>query len=134
MKSPCLAGLRVFLIDNDPDTRDLFTFILTTEAAEVADAASVEEALGAVGKFKPDVILSDLYLPDADGFSWVHQLRSLLNEQKPVPIIAVTAFAGEEGRLSALSAGFQEHLPKPVSPDDLVATIALLSQRSQALD
>jgi CheY-like chemotaxis protein len=130
MNRPRFEGLRVLLIDDDLDTRDLFTFILQTEAAEVAEAASVQEALAAMKEFVPDIILSDMHLPDGDGFTLVRQLRNLLEQKESTPIIAVTAFAGEEARLYALSAGFQEHLSKPVNPDDLIAAIATLSQRS----
>lgn len=128
------AGLRVLLIDDDLDTRDLFTFILQAEAAEVAVAASMQEALATVREFDPDVILSDLHLSDADGLTLIRQLRSSLNRQEPIPIIAVTSFAGEDARLYALSAGFQEHLTKPVNPDDLIAAIAALSLRSSLVD
>lgn len=134
MSRPNFAGLRVLLIDDDLDTRDLFTFILRAEAAEVAEAGSAQEALVAVKEFAPDVILSDLHMPDADGFTLIRQIRNLLDGQKAVPIIAVTAFAGEEARLYALSAGFQEHLTKPVNPEDLVATIAALNLRSPVVD
>ncbi len=130
MRRPNCAGLRVLLIDDDLDTRDLFSFILKAEAGEVAEAASVQEALVAVKAFAPDVILSDLHLPDADGLTLIRQIRDLLDGQKPIPIIAVTAFAGEEARLYALSAGFQEHLTKPVNPEDLVTTIASLNLQS----
>lgn len=128
------AGLRVLLIDDDLDTRDLFTFILQAEAAEVAVAASMQEALATVREFDPDVILSDLHMPDADGSTLIRQLRSSLNRQKVIPIIAVTSFAGEDARLYALSAGFQEHLTKPVNPDDLLAAIAALGLRSSVVD
>lgn len=134
MSRPNFAGLRVLLIDDDRDTRDLFMFILEAEAAEVVGAASVEQALAAVKEFAPDVILSDLCMPDADGFTLIRQIRSLLDEQNPIPIIAVTAFAGEEARLHALSVGFQGYLAKPVNPDDLIAVIAALRVRSQVID
>ncbi len=134
MSRPKFAGLRTLLVDDDLDTRDLFTFILEAEAAEVAVAASVQEALVAVKEFEPDVILSDLHMPDADGFTLIRQLRDSSGQQNSVPVIAVTAFAGEDARLYALSAGFQEHLTKPVNPDDLIAAIATLNLRSPVVD
>ncbi len=134
MSRPKFAGLRILLVDDDLDTRDLFTFILEAEAAEVAVAASVQEALVAVKEFEPDVILSDLHMPNADGFTLIRQLRGSSGQQNSIPIIAVTAFAGEDSRLYALSAGFQEHLTKPVNPDDLIAAIATLNLRSPVVD
>lgn len=134
MTRPNIEGLRVLLIDDDLDTRDLFMFILEAEAAKVTAAASVQEALVAIKEFEPDIILSDLHMPDADGFTFIRQLQDLFDGQNPIPVIAVTAFAGEEARLYALSAGFQKHLAKPVNPDDLIAAIATLNRRSSMVD
>jgi CheY-like chemotaxis protein len=130
---PALDGLRVVVVDDCADTLELIAFILEQCRAQVQTATSVEEAIQAITQLKPDILISDIGMPDEDGYSLIHQVRTLEVEQgKPILAVALTAFAREEDRTRTLDAGFQMHLPKPVEPTELVAVVANLAARSQS--
>ncbi|WP_035991789.1 PAS domain S-box protein [Leptolyngbya sp. KIOST-1] len=124
-----LAGLRVLVVDDEADMRDLATFILTQAGAEVATATSALQALSLLNQSVPDLLLCDIGMPDMDGYELIQQIRHRLHDQGGnIPAIALTAYAGDINQQQALAAGFQLHLAKPIEPDLLVSTIATLVQ------
>jgi CheY-like chemotaxis protein len=123
-----LRGKRVLVVDDEADARELVSEILRRAEAEVCAVSSVREAFESMGSAIPDVVVSDLGMPEQDGYSMIQTLRQLPSDRGgQIPAIALTAYAREEDRLRALSAGFQMHLTKPVEPDRLVEAIAYLS-------
>lgn len=119
-----LKGLRVLVIDDDTDTRELFAFVLLQEGADVFIASSAQEAINTLNQAELDLVLSDIQMPEEDGYGLIGQIRALEARQgKHIPAIAITAYAREEDRLRALSAGFQCHLAKPVDLDELITTV-----------
>ncbi|HEY9735994.1 MAG TPA: ATP-binding protein [Trichocoleus sp.] len=126
-----LAGLRVLLVDDDSDTRDVITVVLEQAGAVVTSAASVDAALVAFDQAHFDVLLSDIGMPGQDGYSLIQQVRTRAPEAGgQVPAIALTAYAGDANQRQALAAGFQRHLSKPVDPAALVAILASLRPTS----
>jgi signal transduction histidine kinase/ActR/RegA family two-component response regulator len=122
-----LTGVRILVVEDDPDTRDLLAFLLEDYGACVMVVASASDALTAFESFKPDVLISDIGMPVEDGYSFLRQIRSLPPEQGgQIPAIALTAYAKQEDQQEALIAGFQQHISKPVEPQSLVAVIARL--------
>jgi signal transduction histidine kinase/ActR/RegA family two-component response regulator len=128
--APSLHGLRILVVDDETDTRDLLRAVLEGCGAEVILTASVEAALAAFAEAKPDVVISDIGMPEEDGYSLIGKLRALETGQGRVPAIALTAYARVEDRVRALNAGFQVHVPKPIEPVELVAVVASLSGRT----
>jgi CheY-like chemotaxis protein len=126
--SASLKGLRVLVVEDDPDTRALIEMILLGYEARVETAGSAKEALEQLGSFRPDVILSDIGMPDEDGYDLIRQVRGLESaEGGAIPAAALTAFARAEDRRRALEAGFQMHVPKPIAPNDLFKVVATLA-------
>jgi CheY-like chemotaxis protein/two-component sensor histidine kinase len=122
-----LSQLRILVVDDEADMRELLVAILSEYGAQVRVAASAAEALTVLDQFKPDVLISDIGMPDVDGYMLMRQLRQLLPQQGGrIPAIALTAYAGELNQQQALEAGFQRHIAKPVEPYELVKTIAAL--------
>ncbi|RUS96276.1 hybrid sensor histidine kinase/response regulator [Dulcicalothrix desertica PCC 7102] len=122
-----LSGIRVLVVDDDTDSRDFLAFALEASGAEIASASSATEALNILPTFKPMVLVSDIGMPDQDGYSLMRQIRELPYEKGgAVPAIALTAYAGDADKKAALAAGFQTHLPKPVAPDDIVNAVSEL--------
>jgi hypothetical protein len=127
---PALEGVRVLLVDDDADGRDLISTVLGQRGARVTGTASVAEAMDALGKELPDVILSDIEMPDADGHSFIRKVRALPPDRGgAVPAAALTAYARTEDRMQALLSGFQMHVAKPVQPEELAAVVASLAGR-----
>jgi hypothetical protein len=127
--SVSLAGLRVLVVDDEADTRDLLKFVLKQCEAEVIAVDSVPEALKALKEFMPDVLVSDIGMPVEDGYALIRQLREMPEASlSQIPAIALTAFANQSDRDRTLEAGFQMHLPKPVEPDELVRALAKLAE------
>jgi signal transduction histidine kinase/CheY-like chemotaxis protein len=123
-----LNGLRLLVVEDDADTRELITFILEQCGAVVTSVTSVREALDVLAHSKIDVLLSDIGLSDADGYELIRQVRLMDNEDgRNIPAVALTACATAEDRRRALSAGFQCHLPKPVEPTELTAVLSRLA-------
>ena len=123
---PSLAGLRVLLVDDDQDTLQVLSVLLTGYGAEVHAAASVSAALEALPWYKPDVLVSDLALPDEDGYALISKLRALADDSRHTPTIALTAYVRVEDRAHALAAGFNMFVPKPVEPNELLTAIVNL--------
>ncbi|MBV9929107.1 MAG: response regulator [Acidobacteria bacterium] len=127
---PSLEGLRVLVVDDEQDTRDLLRAVLERCGSEVTGASSAAEALAAVEALRPDVIVSDLGMPGEDGYALIAKVRALPAERGGrTPAAALTAYARTEDRLRVLRSGFQIHLPKPVEPAELVTVVANLSGR-----
>ena len=126
-----LDGLKVLVVDDEADTRELLKVGLGRCGAEVWVASSAQEALEAIENAKPDLLISDIGMPDEDGYALIKRVRALSVESGGrVPAIALTAYARTEDRLQALRAGYQMHVPKPVELAELVTVVASLVQRS----
>lgn len=117
-----LEGIHVLVVDDDSDTRSFLVFLLQEYGATVTSAASAIDAIVALEHIHPDVLLSDLGMPDVDGYMLIQQVRSVA-QFKDLPAIALTAYAAETTQQQVLTAGFQKHLAKPADPILLVATI-----------
>jgi CheY-like chemotaxis protein len=124
-----LSGIRVLVVDDEADARHLVRRVLKECGADVAVAESAAEALKLVGSFRPDILVSDVGMPDQDGYDLIRQVRGRL-AAKTLPAVALTAFARSEDRRRALLAGFQTHVAKPVDPAELVAVVASLVERT----
>jgi signal transduction histidine kinase/ActR/RegA family two-component response regulator len=118
-----LTGIRVLVVEDDADARQLLAMILEECDAQVMTAGSVPEALARFNDQRPDVVVSDLTMPVHDGYALVRQLRARAREEPRVPMIALTASARGEDRRRALAAGFDLHVAKPVEPAALVALV-----------
>jgi CheY-like chemotaxis protein len=128
--SGLLSGVRVLLVDDDPDARELFAMVLRNDGAQVATADSAEAALAAFALARPDVLLSDIGMPGQDGYSLMRRVRALAAEAGGrVPSLALTAFTGPDHRARAIEAGFTMHAGKPIDPERLVAVTAELAGR-----
>ena len=126
-----LSGLRVLVVDDDRDARELLQVALQQYGAEVRTASSADEAMDHLAAETPDVLVSDIEMPDVSGYELIRRLRqSERPELRRLPAVALTAYARTEDRLKALLAGFQTHVPKPVEPAELVTVIASLGQRT----
>lgn len=125
-----LAGLKVLVLDDEQDARDLVQAVLTTAGAKVTLASNVRDALAAVREHKPDVIVSDIGMPGEDGYAFMRTLRSMSREEgSRTPALALTAFARAEDRRKALAAGYQNHAAKPIEPQELLLVVANLAGR-----
>ena len=124
-----LSGIKVLVVDDEPDARQLVRRVLWECGAEVAVAESVVEAMKLVGSIRPDILVSDIGMPEQDGYDFIRQVRVLF-AAKTLPAVALTAFARSEDRKRALLAGFQTHVAKPVDPAELVAVVASLVERT----
>jgi PAS domain S-box-containing protein len=123
--SLALSGIRILVVDDDTDSRDFIAFVLEQDGAFVIAVSSAYEALQTLAEIKPDVLVSDIGMPEMDGYMLIHQVRNLIPEQGgQIPAIALTAFARNDDQQEALKAGFQMHLSKPVNPEELIAAIA----------
>ncbi|MEH2250102.1 hybrid sensor histidine kinase/response regulator [Nostoc sp.] len=123
-----LMGIQVLIVDDNADTRDFFSFVLEEFGAIVTAVASGDEALQALTQSKPDILLSDIGMPEMNGYMLMQQVRTLEAEVggKQIPAIALTAYAGEINQQQALKAGFQQHIVKPVAPEELLMVISNL--------
>jgi PAS domain S-box-containing protein len=127
-----LRDLRVLVVDDDPDARDLFNLILTSYGAEVRDCASAHEALQILDEWGPDVLVSDIGMPVEDGYELMRKVRALEPERGGlVPALALTAYARAEDARRAFNVGFQAHIPKPVEPGELAMAVAGLAGRGE---
>jgi signal transduction histidine kinase len=122
-----LKDLRILLVDDDPDTLQMLTIALEMAGGQVRACQSAGEALDALAAWKADLLVSDIGMPNEDGYALIRKVRALGADLGAIPAIALTAFAGVADRSRALSAGFQMHVSKPVEPNDLVNLIAQLA-------
>ncbi|WP_348245253.1 ATP-binding protein [Leptolyngbya sp. DQ-M1] len=122
-----LTGVQILVVDDETDTRDFVAFALEQAGATVIAVSSAIEAIAVLTDFKPNVLVSDIGMPDMDGYMLMRQIRALPPEQGgQVKAIALTAYAGELDQRRALSVGFQQHVSKPVEPEALIRTIVIL--------
>ncbi|WP_460207445.1 hybrid sensor histidine kinase/response regulator [Scytonema sp. NUACC21] len=123
-----LNGVKVLVVDDEVDTRELIAFILEQSGAEVTQVASATQALQAITEFQPNVLVSDIGMPEVDGYMLIRQIRAMPPELGgKIPAIALTAYAGEMDSQQAIAAGFQQHIAKPVEPATLVAAVVNLA-------
>jgi signal transduction histidine kinase/CHASE1-domain containing sensor protein/ActR/RegA family two-component response regulator len=125
-----LSGVNVLLVDDDSDTLSLMTTALTRRHANVTAVSSAGEAIQAIARKRPDVLVSDIAMPDEDGYGLIEKVRLLENGvPHKIPAVAITAYAKEEDRERALSAGFQIYLAKPVELTELISVVARAAKR-----
>jgi PAS domain S-box-containing protein len=129
-RQPSLNDLRVLVLDDEPDARELVAAVLTASGAEVVTVGSAREALAEMERQRFDVLVSDIGLPEMDGYALISKVRQLPTERGGrIPAAALTAYAGLEDRMRVLSAGYQMHVPKPVEPAELTTVVANLAER-----
>lgn len=127
-----LGGLRVLVVEDDPDARELVTAILEDAGAVVESAPSAAMGFDAVRRFHPQLLVSDIGMPDEDGYSLIRRVRALAEDEGgTIPSIALTAYTRREDRDKAIGAGFTLHMGKPVSPLALVTAVRALAARLQ---
>jgi two-component system, chemotaxis family, CheB/CheR fusion protein len=132
--SAILAGLRVLVVDDEPDARELLSLALTHSGAEVRASATASEALEILDQWKPDVLVSDIGMPSEDGYSLIRKVRARDSKHNGlIPALALTGYASTDDAARALAAGYQTHMPKPVAPRELVAAVASLAMKAQQL-
>ncbi len=128
--SASVKGLRIVVVDDEEDSRRLLAKILTDAGAIVSAASSAAQAIEAVNTQHPQILISDLGMPDTDGFDLIRQIRANGHGPEKLPAVALSAFAHKDDETQALSAGFQVHVSKPVDPRDLMAVLASLTSSS----
>lgn len=126
-QSTVLTGVRVLIVDDEPDSAFLLQFVLELEQAEVVVTHQVSDALEAVNTFEPDVILSDIMMPEVNGLSLIRVLR---DQGKQTPAIAVSAAVFQQDKDAALAAGYDRFIEKPIDPSIVIATIVELLESS----
>ena len=126
-----MPATRVLVVDDDPDAVELVHQLLTNAGAVVQTAQSANEALERLAHFQPQVLVSDIGMPDVDGYGLIRQVRSLeASNGGRTPAVALTAYASGEDAERCLASGFQGHLAKPVDPDLLVRVVADLAAQA----
>ncbi len=123
-----LMGVKVLIVDDNADSRDFFSFVLEEFGATAIAVASAPEALEIIAQSQPDILLSDIGMPEINGYMLIEQIRAFETQagREKIPAIALTAYAGEINQQQALQAGFQQHIVKPVAPDELAIAISSL--------
>ena len=129
-----MQGLKLLVVEDDEDTRELLRVLFQTNGASVTAVSSVPEALAAYDTDRPDVLVADIGMPDYNGYTLIGRVRARDRESrgKIVPAIALTAYATAMDRDTVLSAGFQVHVPKPFEPNTLISAVADLAARYPA--
>ncbi|WP_373527294.1 response regulator [Nostoc sp.] len=131
-ESMSFKGLRLLVVDDDLDTRTLLTFLFELDGAEILTAASAAEALEIISFFKPDILISDICLPDEDGYSLLVKIRNIEAKRgRKIPAIALTASAYDEDRKRASLAGYDIYRCKPIDLDELASVVASLAGLEQ---
>jgi CheY-like chemotaxis protein len=125
-----LKGIRILVVEDDEDTREVLKVLLETQGSAVTATGSVQQALSAYDEARPDVIVADIGMPDYNGYTLIGRVRARDREHGSiVPAIALTAFATAIDRDTVLSAGFQVHMPKPFEPSQLISVISELAAK-----
>jgi CheY-like chemotaxis protein len=128
-----LDGLRVLVVDDEPDTLQIMRVVLERSGARVTTADSVKEALEAMENSWPDVLVSDIGMPVEDGYDLIRKVRLIGTERGAhVPAVALTAYTREEDRARSLAEGYEEYLPKPIDPSELIKLLARLAQNKRS--
>ena len=123
-----LDGVRVLVVEDERDTREMIAYILGEFGASVAQASSASEALREFVAAPPNIVISDIGMPDMDGYQLLAKIQA--QTPQPPPAIALTAYASREDKDRALRSGFKAHMSKPIEPSELVSTIAELLGRA----
>jgi CheY-like chemotaxis protein/nitrogen-specific signal transduction histidine kinase len=124
-----LDGLRILIVDDEADARQVVTMMLRRSGAETMAASSANQALEMWGSWRPDVLVADIGMPAEDGYALIRKVRSYsADEGGQIPAVALTAYVRREDRLRILSAGYQMHLAKPVEPIELITAVASLAK------
>src|SRR4029079_5000347 len=124
-----LTGLRILIVEDDDDSRDMLATILKFHGADVLTAENVPDGFETFRSTRPDILISDVGLPEKDGYDLIRHIRSLpKDEGGQTPAIALTGYAGMNDQLQALRAGYQEHLAKPIDTEKLISAIVDLSK------
>ncbi len=118
---PVLSGVRVLIVDDDPDARDMIKILLDARKAVTASTGSVGEAVRLLESFRPDLVLSDIDMPNEDGYDLIRIMRA---RDIGTPAVALTAFARADDRIRSMQAGYKAHLVTPVEPLELMTVIA----------
>lgn len=127
-----LRDIRILVVEEDPDTRVLYTLALEDYGANVFAVGTVQEAMEQIDPLQPHLLISEIKLAGEDGYSLIRQIRAReQGKRMQIPALAITGLAQESDRLNILSAGFQQHLAKPIDLDDLVASVARLVQKNR---
>ncbi len=126
---PKLTGLRVLVVDDEPDARAMLKRLLADCDATVRTAGSAADALAQIAAEAPDVLVSDIGMPGTDGYDLIRQVRALATAAGGTPAVALTAYARSDDRIRAIRAGFQAHVVKPVEPAELIAVVASVANR-----
>ncbi|MGH7280164.1 MAG: response regulator [Polyangiaceae bacterium] len=124
--------LRIFIVDDDRDTRELIEAIFSKDGFECRSADGGADAMRVLGSYVPDVIISDLSMPDEDGYALMARIRSLSNAFATVPAIALTALTGAHHRQAVFESGFDAFLVKPAHPTTLIEVVTRLALASRA--
>lgn len=130
---PRLDGLRVLVVDDEPDASESVEQLLNSCGAETRAAGSAEQARWMLQRWIPDVLLSDIGMPGEDGYTFIAKLREMDDEEARIPAVALTAYASRDDKVRLLSSGFQAHVPKPLDPPELIAVIASLARSAGKL-
>ncbi|MEM7716030.1 MAG: response regulator [Cyanobacteria bacterium P01_A01_bin.68] len=131
IESYSLKGLRILVVEDEKDSREFISFVLEQDGAEVTTVTSAIEALQIFPNLKPDILVSDIGMPEMDGYMLLSKIREMQPEiVRNIPAIALTAYAGEIDRKQALSVGFQRHVTKPIEPDNLIMTVIELTKKA----
>lgn len=130
LNSSLLGGLKILIVDDKADTRQFISFLLQQYGAIASMAATANEALKMISQSPPDLLISDLGMPEVDGYKLIRLIRNMSPEKGGnIPAIALTSYAGERDKQQVLAAGFQKHVAKPVAPNELLTLIAELMQQ-----
>ena len=127
-----LEGLRVLVVDDERDARDLLRLTIARSGAQVTTADSAAQALAALTAERPDLLVSDIGMPGTDGYALIREVRAHEAQLglERLPAVALTAYARPDDRALALQAGFHAHIPKPIEPAELIAQLARLTGRA----
>jgi CheY-like chemotaxis protein len=125
---PALDGVRVLVVDDEPDSNAVVGTLLSSCGAEVRAATSAAQAREELARWTADLLVSDIGMPGEDGYAFIATLRAQEGKSAQVPALALTAYASREDRIRLLSAGFQAHLAKPIDPGELVTVVATLAR------
>jgi PAS domain S-box-containing protein len=132
LPSISLAGITALVVDDEADSRELVATVLRASGALVIAASSAAAAIRALSESQPHVLISDVGMPEVDGYTLIRQVRLHAASAEALPAVALTAYSRDKDRRKALEAGFQAHVSKPVEPADLVRVVASLLDRGAA--
>ncbi|MEZ2276701.1 MAG: PAS domain S-box protein [Microcoleus sp.] len=130
-KDLLLENLDVLVVEDNPDSRDFLAFVLKQAGAEVTAVGSAIQALQLLSTVSFDILLSDIGMPEMDGYALIAEVRQSLGDRvRQIPAIALTAYAGEQDQQKAIASGFQNHMAKPIDPQEIVAVVARMCRRN----